>query len=62
MTNGATTSVDFTVSVSDSLTLNARGDQNYTLDTAITALELPVATGGTDAADLHSDQCAGSKL
>ena len=45
--NGATTSVDFTVSVSDSLTLNARGDQNYTLDTAITALELPVATGGT---------------
>ena len=45
--NGATTSVDFTVSVSDSLTLNARGDQNYTLNTAITALELPVATGGT---------------
>ena len=45
--NGATTSVDFTVSVSDSLTLNARGDQNYTQDKAITDLELPIASGGT---------------
>ena len=45
--NGANTSVDFTVIVSDSLTLNARGDQNYTLDTAITDLTLPAATGGT---------------
>ena len=46
-TNGANTSVDFTVSVSDGLALSARGDQNYTFDTEITALELPVATGGT---------------
>ena len=46
-TNGASTSVDFMVIVSDSLTLNARGDQNYTLNTAITGLELPEADGGT---------------
>ena len=46
-TNGANTSVDFTVSVSDGLALSARGDQNYTFDTEITALELPEATGGT---------------
>ena len=46
-TNGASTSVDFTVIVSDSLTLNARGDQNYTRGTAITNLELPEASGGT---------------
>ena len=45
--NGASTSVDFMVIVSDSLTLNARGDQNYTQGTAITNLQLPVATGGT---------------
>ena len=46
-TNGASTSVDFTVIVSDGLALTASGDQNYTLDTAITALTLPAATGGT---------------
>ena len=46
-TNGANTSVDFTVSVSDGLALTASGNQNYTLDTEITALELPEATGGT---------------
>ena len=45
--NGASTSVDFTVMVNDGLTLTASGNQNYTLDTAITGLELPVATGGT---------------
>ena len=45
--NGASTSVDFTVTVNASLTLTASGDQNYTLDTAITALPLPEATGGT---------------
>ena len=46
-TNGASTSVDFTVTVNASLTLTASGDQNYTLDTAITDLTLPAATGGT---------------
>ena len=46
-TNNASTSVTFTVIVSDGLALSASGDQNYTLDTAITALQLPVATGGT---------------
>ena len=46
-TNGASTSVNFTVIVSDGLALNARGNQNYTLDTVITGLELPIATGGT---------------
>ncbi len=45
--NGADESVTFTVIVSDGLALSARGDQNYTLDTEITGLELPVATGGT---------------
>ena len=46
-TNGASTSVDFTVIVSDGLALAASANQNYTLDTAITALQLPAATGGT---------------
>ncbi len=45
--NNASTSVDFTVTVNAGLTLTASGNQNYTLDTAITGLELPVATGGT---------------
>ena len=45
--NGASTTATFTVIVSDSLTLNARGDQNYTQDKAITDLELPIASGGT---------------
>ena len=45
--NGASTSVDFMVIVSDGLALTASGNQNYTLDTAITALQLPIATGGT---------------
>ena len=46
-TNGASTNVDFTVMVNDGLALTASGNQNYTLDTAITGLELPIATGGT---------------
>ena len=46
-TNGASTSVDFTVIVSDGLALSARGDQNYTQGTLINNLQLPVATGGT---------------
>ena len=46
-TNGASTTATFTVMVNASLTLTASGNQNYTLDTAITGLELPVATGGT---------------
>ena len=46
-TNGASTSVNFTVIVSDGLALNARGNQNYTRGTAITDLQLPAATGGT---------------
>ena len=46
-TNGASTSVDFMVIVSDGLALTASGDQNYTLDTLIPNLELPAATGGT---------------
>ena len=45
--NGASTSVDFTVIVNTGLTLTAPANQNYTLDTTITALTLPVATGGT---------------
>ena len=45
--NGASTSVDFMVIVSGGLALTASGNQNYTLDTAITALQLPAATGGT---------------
>ena len=46
-TNGASTSVTFTVSVSAGLTLDTPGNQNYTLDTAIPDLQLPAATGGT---------------
>ena len=47
-TNGASTSVDFTVMVSDAgLTLTASANQNYTRGTAINNLQLPVATGGT---------------
>ena len=46
--NGASTSVNFTVIVSDGLALSARGNQNYTLGTAITALELPEARGGRE--------------
>ena len=45
--NGANTSATFMVIVSDGLALTASGNQNYTLDTAITALSLPIATGGT---------------
>ena len=45
--NGASTSVDFTVIVSDGLALTAPGNQNYTLDTAITDSDLPEASGGT---------------
>ena len=37
----------FMVIVSDGLMLTAPANQNYTLDTAITALQLPEATGGT---------------
>ncbi len=46
--NGASTSVDFTVTVNAGLALSARGDQNYTEDTAIPDLELPEASGGTE--------------
>ncbi len=46
-TNDATASQTFTVTVNDGLALNAPGAQGYTLDTAITDLELPEATGGT---------------
>ena len=45
--NGASTSVDFTVIVSEGLALTAPANQNYTLDTAINNLTLPAATGGT---------------
>ena len=46
-TNGASTSVDFTVTVNNSLGLDTPDDQNYTRSTAITDLQLPAATGGT---------------
>ena len=46
-TNGANTSVDFMVIVSEGLALTASGDQNYTEDKAITELTLPEASGGT---------------
>ena len=45
--NGASTTATFTVTVNASLTLTASSNQNYTQGTAITALELPAATGGT---------------
>ena len=61
-TNGASTSVDFTVIVSDGLALSARGNQNYTQGRAINNLELPVATGRHGDAGVHFDQCAGSEL
>ena len=46
-TNGDSANATFMVTVNAGLTLNAPGDQNYTEDTAITALQLPEATGGT---------------
>ena len=45
--NGASKSVDFTVTVNADLALTAPANQNYTLNTAITALQLPEATDGT---------------
>ena len=42
-----TTSATFMVIVNAGLALTASGNQNYTLDTAITGLPLPAATGGT---------------
>ena len=45
--NDATATADFTVTVNAGLVLTAPGDQNYTVDTPITALILPAATGGT---------------
>ncbi len=45
--NDASTSQTFTVTVNDGLVLTTAGDQGYTLDTTITELELPAATGGT---------------
>ena len=45
--NGATASQIFTVTVNTGLTLTAPDNQSYTVDTAITELELPEATGGT---------------
>ncbi len=45
--NGATATADFTVTVNAGLVLTAPDNQNYTVDTAIDALILPAATGGT---------------
>ena len=45
--NGATASQTFTVTVNDGLVLTTAGDQGYTVDTAIDALVLPAASGGT---------------
>ena len=38
---------NFTITVSDGLALTAPANQNYTRGTAITDLQLPVATGST---------------
>ena len=46
-TNGATATADFAVTVNAGLALTAPGAQGYTVDTAIDALVLPAATGGT---------------
>ena len=45
--NDATATADFTVTVNAGLVLTAPDNQSYTVDTAITALVLPAATGGT---------------
>ncbi len=45
--NGASQSATFTITVADGLALNAPSNQTYTMDTAITDLSLPEATGGT---------------
>ena len=45
--NGASQSATFTITVANGLALNAPGNQTYTMDTAITDLTLPEATGGT---------------
>ena len=45
--NGASTSQTFTVTVNDGVVLTAPDDQGYTVDTAIDALILPAASGGT---------------
>ncbi len=46
-TNGATATADFAVTVNAGLALTSPGAQGYTVDTAIDALVLPAATGGT---------------
>ncbi len=46
-TNDASTSQTFTVTVIAPLALSALDDQSYTVDTEITDLVLPAATGGT---------------
>ena len=45
--NGSTATATFTITVANGLALNAPGNQTYTMDTAITNLALPMATGGT---------------
>ena len=45
--NGSTASETFTVTVADGVALNAPTDQIYTMGQTITALTLPIATGGT---------------
>ena len=44
---GSTASDTVTVTVADGVALNAPNDQTYTMDQTITALTLPMATGGT---------------
>ena len=46
-TNGDSANATFTVTVNADLALTAPANQNYTEDTAITALQLPEASGGT---------------
>ena len=45
--NGSTAMDTFTVTVADEVEVTAPGDQTYTMNTAITALTLTPATGGT---------------
>ena len=61
-TNDASTSQTFTVTVNTGLALPAPDDQGYTVDTAITALILPEATGGTGPLSYTLTGPAGSAL
>ena len=45
--NGSTTSVTFSITVAAQVAVTAPGDQTYTMGRPITALTLPLATGGT---------------